>query len=118
MEMNLSAGDLVTVVGASAAAFTIVQFAKMLFNLSAVLVRSLCLIIGLGVVIGAGLSQGGEPFDFIRLLLLMLVGMQAGMATWTMFDTARSGFDYSVERRLDPELGVSMTPVDPEDVGE
>lgn len=113
MEVTLSAGDLVTVVGASAAGATIVQFLKMLFTLDAKWVRILCLIVGLSVVLGVGLTTG-EPVEPVRTLLLSLVGMQAGMATYTMFDTARSGFDYQATRRP-ARLGVSVTPVDPED---
>lgn len=115
MELNLTAGDLVTVVGASAAAATIVQFAKMLFNLDAVWVRTLCLVVGLAVVVGTGIAQSGVT-DFVTLLLLVLVGMQAGMATFAMFDTARAGFDYKVERRADAETPLIVTPADPEDL--
>lgn len=115
-EVTLTAGDLMTVVGASAAAGIIVQFLKMLFSLSARWVRILSLLVGVGVVVGAGLSSPPpEGINFIWLLLLVLVGMSAGMATYATFDTARSGFDYAVERRLDPELGVAVTAVDPED---
>lgn len=89
---TLAPADLLTIAGASVAAITVTQFAKMLFTLSRKAIRIVSLVTGLVVVVGAHLAL--QPVTPLGLFLSGLVGMQAGMAANATFDTARKGIDY------------------------
>ena len=92
MEVSLASADLLTIAGASVAAFVVTQFAKMLFSLTRRAVRSVALVVGLAVVVGAHLVL--QPASPLGVFLAVIVGMQAGMAANAMFDTATSGIGY------------------------
>lgn len=101
MEFELAAADLLTVVGASAAAGLIAQFAKKLLNLGAAATRTVAMMSGLAVVVTATL-QALSSFDLLTMILAVLVGMQAGLAASATFDVAREGMDYIAEPRPAP----------------
>lgn len=95
-EVTLTASELATVAGASAAAIVVTQFAKALLNTSAAVTRSISLVTGVViVVIGTVLTDGT---GFIDWLLALIVGMQAGLAASAGYDTVRSGVTYAVTK--------------------
>lgn len=94
---NLTASDLLTVAGATAAALIITQFAKALFNTSVAVTRTIALVTGVVVVVFVTVFTG-EDTSPVEWLLAVLVGMQAGLAASAAYDTVRSGVTYSVER--------------------
>lgn len=89
---SLAPADLMTIAGASVAAITVTQFAKILFSLSRRLIRVVSLLTGLAVVLVAYLTL--EEPSVLGVVLAALVGMQAGMAANATFDTMRDGLDY------------------------
>lgn len=95
--IDLQPADLLTVVGATAAAVIITQFAKALFNTSIVVTRTIALVTGVAVVMFATVFTG-DVTDPISWLLALLVGMQAGLAASALYDTVRTGVDYQVAK--------------------
>ena len=89
---TLNPADLLTIAGASVAAIVVTQFAKMMFNLSRLWVRTIALVTGLAVVVVAYVSL--NDVTVIGVFLAVIVGMQAGMAANATFDTARKGLGY------------------------
>lgn len=110
MDVQLGVGDLLTVAGAGAAAFVVAQFAKMLFTLGPAAVRSVSLVTGLLVVVLVTVFSGAE-LTVPGVLLSVLVGMQAGMSAYAMFDTARAGLDYRVYDPPTPPAGDHIAPI-------
>ncbi len=94
---TLNPADLLTIAGATVAAMVVTQFAKMMFNLSRLWVRTIALLTGLAVVVVAYVSLNSD-LTVLGVLLAVIVGMQAGMAANATFDTARKGLDYKTAR--------------------
>lgn len=92
-EISLTTGDLLTVSGASAAAIVVASFLKQLFGLADQWVRSLSMLTGLIVVVGATVLST-EGTGILSLFLAMIVGMNAGMGAAAFFDAGRSGLGY------------------------
>ena len=90
---TLNPADLLTIAGASVAAIVVTQFAKMMFSLPRLWVRTIALVTGLAVVVVAYMSLNSDV-TVIGVFLAVIVGMQAGMAANATFDTARKGLDY------------------------
>ena len=97
---TLNPADLLTIAGASVAAIVVTQFAKMMFNLPRLWVRTIALVTGLAVVVVAYMSLN-DDVSVIGVFLAVVVGMQAGMAANATFDTARKGLDYQTSSSRD-----------------
>lgn len=97
METTITSGDLLTVAGAGAAALIVAQFAKMLFSLPPVGVRTVALVTGLAVVVTVTVLSW-DQLNIVELILAVIVGMQAGMSAWSMADASRSGLNYATNR--------------------
>ena len=93
--INLTATDLATVAGASAAVLVIAQFAKMLFGLEEKGTRTVALVAGVTLVVLAHVALT-PALSVLGVVLALIVGMQAGLAAVALFDSGRHGFAYRV----------------------
>lgn len=96
MDVSLSAGDLITVSGATAFALIFTQFVKALFNSSPAITRAVALLSGVAVVVSVTLATGSD-LDFVVVLLAAYTGMNAGLAASATFDAvSNQGLNYTV----------------------
>lgn len=116
-ELNLTATDLATFAGASVAAGTITQFAKMLFNLGSGAIRVVALVSGLVLVVGATVLTT-DVTNPLTLGLAALVGMQAGMSASNAFDLARAGISHEVVKVVPPPIPDAVVAEEEEVAGE
>lgn len=95
--VSLNTSDLVTVVGASAAAMILTQFVKLMFDLGTRAVRVVAMASGLAVLVVATLLSSPN-LTALEMILAVIVGMQAGLAASAVVDSAREGLGYEVKR--------------------